>query len=58
MLACSNGTSLDSSLNVVFFDKEGQTGHEHDGVAHSGLESFARDFNDYNTGSAFRQCFV
>ena len=52
------GTSLDSSLNVVFCDKEGQLGHEHDGVAHSGLESFALDFNDYNTGRAFRQRFI
>ena len=40
------GTSETAAHNVVFCDKKGQAGHEHDGKAHKGLESWAKKFND------------
>ena len=52
------GTSETAAHNVVFCDKRGQVGHEHDGVAHRGLESWAKKFNDRHTGDNFRQGFV
>jgi len=52
------GTSETAAHNVVFCDKRGQAGHEHDGVAHRGLESWAKKFNDHHTGVTFRQGFV
>ena len=52
------GTSKTAKLNVVFCDKTGAPGHEHDGTAHSGLEKWAGLFNHYKTGWTFRQGFV
>ncbi len=57
-LAVAVGTSTVAALNVVFCDKVGQQGHEHDGVAHINLEVWAAGFNDQKRGSAFRQRFV
>ena len=44
--------------NVVFCDKEGEAGHEHDGKAHRGLEKWSKKFNGRNSGEAYRQGFV
>ena len=52
------GTSETAAYNVVFCDKGGEAGHEHDGKAHRGLEKWAKDFNDHNSGEAYRQGFV
>ena len=52
------GTSKVAAHNVVFCDKKGKPGHEHDGKAHLGLESWAREFNDHSTGPSFRADFV
>ena len=52
------GTSATAAHNVVFCGKKGQVGHEHDGKAHRGLESWAMKFNDRLTGDTFRQCFI
>ena len=52
------GTSKVAAHNVVFCGKKGKPGHEHDGKAHLGLESWAKDFNDHSTGPAFRADFV
>jgi len=57
-LAVAVGTSTVAALNVVFCDKVGQQGHEHDGTAHSNLGAWAANFNDQKRGSAFRQRFV
>lgn len=50
--------SSEAAYNVVFCDKRGEAGHEHDGKAHRGLEKWAKDFNDLNSGEAYRQGFV
>ena len=52
------GTSETAAYNVVFCDKKGEAGHEHDGKAHRGLEKWAKDFNDLNSGKAYRKDFV
>ena len=57
-LAVAIGTSITAAHNVVFCDKAGQPGHEHDRVAHNNLETWAANFNHRKTGPAFRQRFV
>ena len=52
------GTSETAAHNVVFCDKKGEAGHEHDGKAHSSLEKWSKKFNDRNSGEAYRQDFV
>ena len=52
------GASETAAHNVAFCDKKGQAGHEHDGKAHRGLESWAMKFNDRLTGDTFRQGFI
>ena len=52
------GTSIVAAHNVVFCDKKGQAGHEHNGDAHKGLEVWAKKFNDRYTGETFRQGFI
>jgi hypothetical protein len=52
------GTSETAAYNVVFCDKQGEAGHEHDGKAHSGLEKWSQEFNDHNSGEAYRRRFV
>ena len=52
------GTSETAAHNVVFCDKKGEAGHEHDGKAHSSLEKWSKKFNDRNSGEAYRQGFV
>ena len=54
----SSETAATIDFNVVFCDKRGEAGHEHDGKAHRGLEKWSKKFNDRNSGEAYQQGFV
>ena len=48
-IACAIGTSTNGKMNVVFCNKKGEAGHEHDGNMHVMPEGWAKKFNDRTT---------